>query len=72
MNKFTRIVKCGCGAESGPRRWMSQGWLRVQVFYDGGGKRTIYTCDKCREKNIAAHEAAKALKNGQPTEEVTP
>ena len=46
-----------------PRGWMNSGWLRMQMTYRDGSKRTTYSCPECRKKEAAAWEPKQAAES---------
>lgn len=58
MTRAKKFVRCACGQETGLRRWINEGWLRMVVhFYDGSRKFT-FTCPTCRSRNVEQNTPA--------------
>lgn len=48
MKTKTKPVRCKCGATTTPRKYQSEGWLKVRIDYTDGNRWISYTCPGCR------------------------
>lgn len=53
MTRAKKFVRCACGQETGLRRWINEGWLRMEVHFSDGSRKFTFTCPTCISRNAA-------------------
>ncbi len=58
MTRAKKFVRCACGQETGLRRWINEGWLRMEVHFSDGSRKFTFTCPTCRARNVEQNTPA--------------